>query len=75
MLSSYMVKNYVEVLKCHVWTCISFVYLTKQCGSYALLNESIYISKSFFVLEFGKVEVTLTPAKISLFKALALLKL
>ncbi len=27
MLSSYMVKNCVEVLKRHVWMCISFVYL------------------------------------------------
>jgi hypothetical protein len=33
MLSSYMVKNCVEVLKLHVWICISFVYLTKQCRS------------------------------------------
>jgi hypothetical protein len=33
MLSSYMVKNCVEVLKHHVWICISFVYLTKQCRS------------------------------------------
>jgi hypothetical protein len=31
MLSSYMVKNFVEVLKLHVLICISFVYLTKQC--------------------------------------------
>ena len=75
MLSSYMVKNCVEVLKRHVWICISFVYLTKQCRSKALLNESIYISKSFCVSEFGKVEVTSTPAEISFFKALALLKL
>jgi hypothetical protein len=39
------------------------------------LNESIYISKSFCVFEFGKVEVTSTPAESSFFKALALLKL
>jgi hypothetical protein len=44
MLSSCMVKNCVEVLKRHVWICISFVYLTKQFRSEALLNESIYIS-------------------------------
>jgi hypothetical protein len=31
MLSSYMVKNCVELLKRHVWIFISFVYLTKQC--------------------------------------------
>jgi hypothetical protein len=31
MLSSYMVKNCVEELKLHVWICISFVYITKQC--------------------------------------------
>jgi hypothetical protein len=33
MLSSCMVNNCVEVLKRHVWICISFVYLTKQCRS------------------------------------------
>ncbi len=75
MFSSYMVKNCVEVLKRHVWICISFVYLTKQCQRQAQLDESIYIGKSFCVSEFGKVEATLTPAEISFFKALALLKL
>ncbi len=75
MLSSYMVKNCVEVLKRHVWICISFVYLTKQSQSWAELNESIYISKSFCVFEFDKVEVTPTPAENSFFKALVLLKL
>jgi hypothetical protein len=30
-----MVKNCVEVLERHVWICISFVYLTKQCRSEA----------------------------------------
>ncbi len=34
-----------------------------------------YISKSFCVSEFGKVEVTSTPAESSFFEALALLKL
>jgi hypothetical protein len=34
-----------------------------------------YTSKSFCVSEFGKVEVTSTPAEISFFKALAMLKL
>jgi hypothetical protein len=33
MLSSCMVENCVEVLKRHVWICISFFYLTKQCRS------------------------------------------
>ncbi len=36
---------------------------------------AIYISKFFCVSEFGKVEVTSTPAESSFFKALALLKL
>ncbi len=58
----------VEVLKRHVWICISFVYLTKQCRSQAQLNESIYINKSFSVSEFDKVEVTSTPVEISFFK-------
>jgi hypothetical protein len=70
-----MVKNCVEVLKRHVWICISFVYLTKytkQCLSHEQLNES----KAFtFMSEFGKVEVTSTPAESSFSKALALLKL
>jgi hypothetical protein len=35
---------------------------------------SIYISKSFCVSEFGKVEVTSTPAESSFFRALSLLK-
>ncbi len=33
---------------------------------------SIYISKSFCVSEFGKVEITSTPAESSFFRALAL---
>jgi hypothetical protein len=37
------------------------------------MNESIHISKSFCVSDFGKMEVTSTPAEISFFKALALL--
>jgi hypothetical protein len=36
---------------------------------------AVYISKSFYVSEFGKVEVTSTPAESSFFKALVLLKL
>ncbi len=36
---------------------------------------SIYISKSFYVSEFGKLEVTSTPEESSFFRALALLKL
>jgi hypothetical protein len=39
------------------------------------MNESIYISESFCVSEFGKVEVTSTPAENSFFRALSLLKL
>jgi hypothetical protein len=39
------------------------------------MNESIYISKSCSVSEFGKVEVTSKLAESSFFKTLALLKL
>jgi hypothetical protein len=31
LLSSLTVEFCVEVLKCHILICISFVYLTKQC--------------------------------------------
>ncbi len=75
MLSSITVEFCVEVLKCHILICISFVYLTKQCRSQAYLNDSFYISKSFYVSEFGKVAVTLTPLESSFFRALAMLKL
>jgi hypothetical protein len=34
------------------------------------LNESFYISKSFYVLEFGKLAVSSTPAESSFFKPL-----
>jgi len=33
LLSSSTVEFCVEVLKCHILICISFVYLTKQCRS------------------------------------------
>jgi hypothetical protein len=33
LLSSITVEFCVEVLKCPIWICISFVYLTKQCRS------------------------------------------
>ena len=47
----------------------------KTVSKLGIAEESIYISKSFCVSEFGKVEVTSTPAESSFFKALALLKL
>jgi hypothetical protein len=44
--------------------------------AFTLVNPSVcYISKSFCVSEFGKVEVTSTPAESSFFRALVLLKL
>jgi hypothetical protein len=72
MLSCCMVKNCVEVLKRHVWICISFAYLT---NSVEVRMEAFTLVKSFCVSEFGKVEVTSTPVESSFFKALALLKL
>jgi hypothetical protein len=75
LLSSITVEFCVEVLKCHILICISFVYLTKQCRSKAYLYESFYISKFFYVSEFGKVAVTSTLAESSFFRTLALLKL
>jgi hypothetical protein len=64
MFNSSMGNDCVEVFKCHVMICSSFVYFTKKCRSQAYLNESLYIrvSKSFYVSEFGKVKVTSTPA-------------
>ncbi len=52
-----------------------FCLFNKKVSKLAYLNESFYISKSFCVSEFGKVEVTSTPAESSFFRALALLKL
>jgi hypothetical protein len=52
-----------------------FCLFNKTVSKLGKLNESIYISKSFCVSKFGKVEVTSTPTESSFFKALALLQL
>jgi hypothetical protein len=63
-----MLKNSTVIL-------LQFCLFNKAVSKLGKLNESSYISKSFCVSEFGKVEVTSTPAESSFFKALALLKL
>jgi hypothetical protein len=75
MLSSYMVKNCVDVLKRHVWICVSFVYLTKQCQdrhsgmkAFTLVNPSVCRS-------LAKWRQLRHQRKLAFFKALALLKL
>ncbi len=52
-----------------------FCLFNKTLSKLGIAEKSIYISKSFCVSEFGKVEVTSTPAENSFFKALVLLKL
>ncbi len=51
----------------HWYDMHQFFLLNIKVSMIGIANESIYISKSFCVSEFGKVEVTSTPAGESSF--------